>query len=119
MASASHVMLKNTRLSTVFSRCVHPSRLAEEGRVAIIAVMHVDDIFVGLKTRCDVFRDELNRMSPVKNLGKLRWYGDCHYTREQEMGTLTISQKMFADEVLKKSCVTSKQSVPLGVGVKL
>ena len=35
--------------------------LVEEGRVAIIAVVHVDDIFaVGLKSGCDVFRDELN-----------------------------------------------------------
>ena len=45
-------------------------RLVEEGRVAIIAVVHVDDIFsVGLKSRCDAFRDELNQMVPVKNLG--------------------------------------------------
>ena len=82
--------------------------------------MHVDDIFaVGLKSRCDVFRDELNRMVPVKNLGELRWYGGCHYTREREMGTLTISQKIFADEFAKTFCVTSTQSVPLRVGVKL
>ena len=57
-------------------------------------------------------------MIPVKNLGKLRWYGGCHYTQEQEMGTLTIFQKMFADEVVKTFCVTSKLSVPLRVGVK-
>ena len=94
--------------------------MVEEGRIAIIAVVHVDDIFaVGLKSRCDVFRDELNRMVPVKNLGELRWYGGCHYTRECEMGTLTISQKTFADELVKKFCVTSTQSVPLRVGVKL
>ena len=44
--------------------------LVEEGRVAIIVVVHVDDIYaVGLKSRCDAFRDELNRMVPVKNLG--------------------------------------------------
>ena len=36
------------------------------------------------------------------------------------MGTLTIYQKTFADELLvKKFCVTFKQSVPLRVGVKL
>ena len=80
--------------------------------------MHVDDIFaVGLKSRCDAFRDELNQMVPVKNLGELRWYGGCHYTREREMGTLTISQKTFADELVKTFCVTSTQSFPLGVGV--
>ena len=41
-------------------------------------------------------------MVPVKNLGELRWYGGCHYTREREMGTLTISQKTLADELVKK-----------------
>ena len=106
-----------------FQQClanVSVFRLVEEGRAAIIAVLHVDDIFaVGLKSRCDVFRDELNRMVPVMNLGELIRYGDCHYTREWEMGTLTISQKTFADELVKKVCVTSKQSVPLRVGVKL
>ena len=40
-------------------------------------------------------------MVPVKNLGELRWYGGCHYTRERETGTLTISQKTFADELVK------------------
>ena len=58
-------------------------------------------------------------MVPVKNLGGLRWYGGCHCTREREIGTLTISQKTFADELVKKFCVTSTQSVPLRVGVKL
>ena len=95
-------------------------RLVEEGRVAIIAVVLVDDIFaVRLKSRYDVFRDELNRMVPVKKLGELRWYGGCHYKRERDMGTLTISQKTFADELVKRFCVTSTKSVPLRVGVKL
>ena len=35
------------------------------------------------------------------------------------MGTLTISRKTFADEFVKKFCVTSTKSVPLRVGVKL
>ena len=104
-----------------FQQCLADAcvfRLVEEGRVAIIAVVHVNDIFaVGLKSRCDVFRDELNRMVPVKNLGELRWYEGCHYIREREMGK--ISQKTFADELVKKNCVTCTQSVPLRVGVKL
>ena len=112
------------RLKTLgFQQCFADAcvfRLVDEGRVAIIAVVHVVDTFaVGLKRRCDVFRDELNRMVPVKNLGELRWYGGCHYTRKREMGTLTISQKTFADELVKTFCVISTQSVPLRVGVKL
>ncbi|CAM9728232.1 unnamed protein product [Ascophyllum nodosum] len=106
-----------------FQQCLEDAcvfRLVEEGRVAIIVVVHVDDIFaVGLKSRCDVLRDELNGMVPVKNLGELRWYGGCHYTRERATGTLTISQKKFADELVKKNCVTCTQSVPLRVGIKL
>ena len=58
-------------------------------------------------------------MVPVKNLGELRWNEGCHFTREREMDTLKISQKTFADELVKKFCVTSTQSVPLRVGVKL
>ena len=76
--------------------------------------MHVDDIFaVGLNSKCDVFRDELNPMVPVKNLGELRLYGSCRYTREWERGTLTISQKTFTDEFVKNVCVTSEQNVPI------
>ena len=92
-----------------FQQCIADAcvfRLVEEGRVAIIAVVHV-------------FRDEMNRIVPVKNLGELRWYGGCHYTWERKMGTLTISQKTFADELVKKFCVISTKSVPLRVGLKL
>ena len=35
------------------------------------------------------------------------------------MGTLIISQKTFADELVRKVCVTSTKSVPLRVGVNL
>ena len=118
-----HAHLTTCLKTLGFQQCLADAcvfRLVEGGRVAIIAVVHVNDIFaVGLKSRCDAFRDELNQMVPVKNLGELRWNGGCHYTREREMGTLTISQKTFADELVKKVCVTSTQSVPLRVGVKL
>ena len=118
-----HAHLTTCLKTLGFQQCLADTcvfRLVEEGRVAIIAVVHVNDIFaVGLKSRCDAFRDELNQMVPFKNLGELRWNGGCHYTREREMGTLTISQKTFADELVKKVCLTSTQSVPLRVGVKL
>ena len=101
-----HAHLTTCLKTLGFQQCLADAcvfRLVEKGCVAIIAVVHVDDIFaVGLKNRCDVFRDELNRMAPVKNLGEVRWYGGCHYTREREMGTLTIPQKMFSDELVNK-----------------
>ena len=67
----------------------------------------------------DVFRDELNRMIPVRNLDELGWYGGCHYTRERAMGTLTISQKTFAYESVKTFRMSSTESVPLRVVEKL
>ena len=95
-------------------------RLIEDGRVAITAVVHVDDIFaVGQKERCDRLCVDLNRTIPVKNLGDLKWYGGCRYSRDRKRGTLTISQQSFAQELVKKFRVTSVQSVPLKVGVKL
>ena len=81
-----------------FQQCLADAcvcRLFGGRRVAIIAVVHVNGIFaVGLRNRCDVFRYEVDCMVPVRNLVELRCYGGCHYyTREREMGTLTISQK--------------------------
>ena len=46
-------------------------RLIEDGRVAITAVVHIDDIFaVGQKKRRDRLCVDLNRTIPVKNLGE-------------------------------------------------
>ena len=95
-------------------------RLIENGRVVITAVVHVDDIFaVGQKERCDRLCVDLNRTILVKNLGDLKWYGGCPYSRDRKRGTLTIFQQSFAEELVKKFRVTSVQSVPLKVGVKL
>ena len=96
-------------------------RLIEDGRMTITAVVHVDDIFaVGQKKRCDRLCVDLNRTIPVKNLGDLKWYGGCRYSRDRKQrGTLTISQQSFAEESVKKFRVTSVRSVPLKVGVKL
>ena len=89
-------------------------RLIENGRVAITAVGHVDDIFaVGKKERCDKLCADLNQTIPFKNLGDLKWYGGCRYSRDRKRGTLTISQQSFAEELVKKFRVTSVQSVPL------
>ena len=95
-------------------------RLIEDGCVAITAVVHVDAMFaVGQKQRCDRLCVDLNRTIPVKNLGDLKWYGGCRYSRDRKRGILTISQQSFAEELVKKFRVTSVQSVPLEVGVKL
>ena len=88
--------------------------------MAITAVVHVDDIFaVEQKERCDRLCVDLNRSIPVKNLGDLKWYVGCRYSRDRKRDTLTISQQSFVEELVKKFRVTSVQSVPLKVGVKL
>ena len=95
-------------------------RLIEDGRVAITAVVHVDHISaIGQKERCDRLCADFNRTIPVKKLDDLKWYGGCRYSRDRKRGTLTISRQSFAEELVKKFHVTSVQSVPLKVGVKL
>ena len=53
-------------------------------------------------------------MTPVKNLGELKGYGGCFYSRYRDRGTLTISQQSFAGELVKKFCFDL-----IKVGVKL
>ena len=116
-----HAHLTTCLKTLGFQQCLADAcvfRLVEEGRVAIIAVVHVDDTFaVGLKSRCDAFRDELNQMVPVKNLGELRWYGGCHYTR-----FLTFVISSYCDTLIPKSpfclnflqCMMNCSDVQLG-----
>ena len=94
--------------------------IEDHGCVAITAVVHVDDIFaVGQKERYDRLCVDLNQTIPVKNLGDLKWYGGCRYPRDRKRGSLTKSQQSFAEGFVKKFRVTSVQSVPPKVGVKL
>ena len=68
-------------------------RLQGDGIVSVVVVVHVDDIFAaGLKSRCDKVCEELNAFAPVNNLGELKWYAGCRFTRDQVAGTLEISQ---------------------------
>ena len=73
-----------------FEQCmtdVSVFRLIEDGRVAITAVVHVDNIFaVGQKERCNRICVDLNQTVPVKNLGDLKWYGGCQYSRDRKRG---------------------------------
>ena len=74
-----HAHLTSCLKTLDFQRCLADACvfcLVEEVRVAIIAVVHVDDIFaVGLKSRCNIFRDELNRMAPRHELGRTEMVG--------------------------------------------
>ena len=82
--------------------------------------LYTPNIFaVGLKERCDRLCVDLNQTIPVKHLGESKWYGGCRYSRDRERDTLTISRQSFAEELVKISRVSSVQTVPLRVGVKL
>ena len=118
-----HAHLTSCLKNLGFEQCladVCVFRLTEEEQIVLTAVVHVDDIFVvGRKDRCERLCADLGRMVPVKNLGELKWYGGCHYLRDRDRGTLTISQQSFAEELVKKFGVTSVQSVPIKASVRL
>ena len=81
MACLPDDMSKMTRFRAMHGRYMC-SRLIENGRVPITAVVHVDDIFAaGQKERCDRLCVDLGRTIPVKNLGDLKWYGGYRYSR--------------------------------------
>ncbi|CAB1099818.1 unnamed protein product [Ectocarpus sp. CCAP 1310/34] len=90
-----HAHLTRCLLLLGFLQCLADAcvfRLMEEGHVAMIIVVHVDEICaVGQKEWCDKFGRDLNEMVPVKNLGELRWYSACFYERDVERGLMAIA----------------------------
>ena len=101
-----HVHLATCLKKLGFEKCLADAcvfRSIEGERVAIIVLVHVADIFVvGLKSRRERFRGELNQLVPVKNLGGTSMVGVCYYSRDRKRDNLKISQKMFADELVRK-----------------
>ena len=73
-----------------FERCLADAclfRLVENGKVSIMAVVHVDNIFAaGCKSRCEKLCEKLNKLVPINNLGDLTWYGGYHYSRDKDSG---------------------------------
>ena len=64
-----------------------------EHSVVVMVVVHVHDIFsIGRKRRCDKIGVDLNRYVPITNLGELRWYAGCRFSRDAVLGTVTMSQ---------------------------
>ena len=93
-------------------------RLVESGIVSIVTVVHMDDIFaVGHKARFDQLCEDLNRLVPINNLGELRWYADCRYSRDWDAGSLTISQQAFPENKALGLGVSSGRKNPLAKGL--
>lgn len=118
-----HTELTKCLLLLGFEQCSADAcvfRLIEDGKIVMMLVVHVDDIFaVGEKERCDKFGRDLNEMVPVKNLGELRWYSGCFYERDFDRGVLKISQQTYAEELAGEYGVEWGKDVPLPVETKL
>ena len=88
-------------------------RLITNGVLEMAVVVHVDDIFsVGNKARCEQFGRDLNQHFPVKFLGDLEMYAGIRFTRDSVSGNLTLSQKTFAENLVKKFGVTRNKATP-------
>ena len=95
-------------------------RLIEHSVVVMVVVVHVDDIFsIGLKSRGDKFGVDLNRYVPITNLGELRWYAGCRFSRDAVLATVTMSQQAVAEKIVAKFGVTQNKETPMAVGLKL
>ena len=95
-------------------------RLVEDGVVSMVVVVHVDDIFcIGRKSRCDQFGRDLNQYVPITNLGELRLYAGCRFSRDFDSGTITISQQTVAENIVEKFGVTRFKETPMIVGLRL
>ena len=95
-------------------------RLIEHDVVVMVVVVHVDNIFsIGLKSRCDKFGVDLNRYVPITNLGELRWYAGCRFSRDAVLGTVTMSQQAVTEKIVAKFGVTQNEETPMVVGLKL
>ena len=95
-------------------------RLIKHSVVVLVVVVHVDDIFsIGLKRRCDTFGVDLNRYVPITNLGELRRYASCQFSRDAVLGTVTTSQQAVAERIVAKFGVTPNNETPIVVGLKL
>ena len=95
-------------------------RLVKNGTVSMMVVVHVDDIFsVGRKSRCDQFGRDLNQYVPITNLGELRLYAGCHFSRDLDAGTITISQQTVAETMVAKFGITRNKETPMVVGLRL
>ena len=59
------------------------------------------------------FCEDLNHLVPINNLGELRWYAGCHYSRDKVVGLLTISQTSFTEKMVNQFGVTAGRNTPL------
>ena len=75
-------------------------RLVEDGVVSIVVVAHAEDIFsIRWKSRCDQFGRDLNQYETITDLGELRLYAGCRFSRDFDSGTIKISQETVTENI--------------------
>ena len=83
-------------------------------------MVRVDDIFaVDRKERCDRFCEDLNHLVPINNLGELRWYAGCQYSRDKVACLVTISQVSSTEKTVNQFGVTAGRNSLLSTDVFL
>ena len=111
-----HNHLARGMRSLGFEQCAADAcviRLVEDDMVSMLVVVHVDDIFsIGRKSRCDQFGRDFNQYVPITNLGELRLYAGCRFSRDFNSGTITISQQTVAENMVEKFGVTRTKETP-------
>ena len=94
--------------------------LVENGVVSMVVVVHVDDLFsIGRKSRCDQFGRDLNQFVHITNLGELRLYAGCRFSRDFDSGTIAIPQQTVPEDMVEKFGVTCTKETPMVVGLRL
>ena len=106
-----------------FEQCLADAcglRLVDSGAVSMVAGLHFYNTpAAGRKARCNQFCEDLYRQVPINNLGELRWYAGCRYSKDWDFATSTILQQAFAENTASKFIVSSGRSNPSEKGYKL
>ncbi|CAB1116069.1 unnamed protein product [Ectocarpus sp. CCAP 1310/34] len=80
--------------------------------MGIIAI-HVDDIlYAGTKRLAEVIAEALGDSLPTKNLGEVRFFLGCAFSRDREAGTIEISQESYIWSVLERFNICRTSSIP-------
>ncbi|CAN0492535.1 unnamed protein product [Discosporangium mesarthrocarpum] len=76
--------------------------------ILLMLAHHIDDMFVvGDASDCNVLCAELNKAFPAKNLGELKWYTGCAFTRDRKAGKFKVTQTAYIDQICERFAVTT------------
>ena len=88
-----------------------------DGSVVMIIGVYVDDLLVGGSTEdCDKLLAFLNRKFKTNNLGECTWYDGCGIERDEELGTIKLSQEAYVDSLITRFNVQTTSLTPASPG---